>query len=263
MLRRSAFHFSIFMLLIFIATSCIDTKKTTYFNDINEVIANSSYSDTVVHIIEPNDILSIRITSLSEEASRPFNISNTGISTPSSTGAKNDGSGYLVNPQGYIQMPVLGQVKAAGFTRDQLRENITKLLLQTQLLKEPIVDIRQLNYEVTVIGEVGKPSVITIPNEKISLIKALGAAGDITIFGRRDNVMLIREVNGKKMVKRIDLNSSKFLQSEYYYLQPNDVVYVEATKNKEASISRNRIILPSVLSGLSVIIILVDRITRK
>lgn len=251
------------MLQIILATSCIDTKKTTYFNDINEIVSNSSFTDTVQHIIEPNDVLSIRVTSLSEEASKPFNVISNGISTPSALGARNDGGGYLVNSQGYIQMPVLGQVKAAGYSRDQLRENIIKLLLQTQLLKEPIVDIRQLNYEVTVIGEVGKPSVIAVPNEKISLIKAIGAAGDMTIFGRRDNVMLIREINGKKIVKRIDLNSSKFLQSEYYYLQPNDVVYVEATKNKEASVSRNRIILPSVLSGLSVLVILIDRLTRK
>lgn len=263
MFRRSVFHFSIIALLAAFASSCIDTKKTTYFNDLNETVVASSYTDTIQHIIESNDILGIKVSSLSEEASKPFNNTYVTGGTTSVTGTRNEGAGYLVNPQGYIQMPILGQVKAAGYTRDQLRDHITKLILQTQLLKEPIVEVRHLNYEVTILGEVGRPTVITVPNEKISLIKALGAAGDITIFGRRDNVMLLREINGKKIVKRINLNSSSFLNSEYYYLQPNDVVYVEATKNKEASVSRNRIILPSVLSGLSVMVILIDRITRN
>lgn len=263
MFRRSVLNLSIVIFLIVLGTSCIDSKKSTYFNDLNETIIPSSYSDTVQHIIESNDILNIKISSLSEEASKPFNSFVGGGSSTSITGVRNDASGYFVNSEGYIQMPVLGAVKAAGYTKDQLKAYITKIILDKKLLVEPIVDVRHLNYEVTVIGEVARPTVITVPNEKISLIKALGAAGDITVFGRKDNVLLIREVNGKKIVKRVNLNSSNFLRSDYYYLQPNDVVYVEATKNKEANISRNRIILPSVLSGLSVLIILIDRITRN
>jgi polysaccharide export outer membrane protein len=119
-----------------------------------------------------------------------------------------------------------------------------------------------LNFEVTVIGEVGNPSVITVPNEKISLLKALGLAGDITIYGRKDNVLLIREENGKKRVKHIDLNSKSFLSSPYYYLQPNDIVYVEANKNKVASVGRMTPYLPAILSGLSVIILVVDRVIQ-
>ena len=110
----------------------------------------------------------------------------------------------------------------------------------------------------------GKPSVITIPNEQITLIKALGMAGDITIYGNRDNVLLIRESDGKKTIRRINLNDSRFLvSSPYYYLQPNDVIYVESNKDRVSSVSRNRIILPSVLSALSIFALVADRIIRK
>lgn len=263
MYRRSVLKSIAFVFSILFFTSCIDSKKTTYFNDLNDTVLKSSSYEGVEHVIQKNDILSIRVTSLSAEASAPFNATNTpAASTTTATGARNESSGYLVNPDGFIQLPMIGNIKAEGLTKSQLKESITKLLLDKKLLVDPIVDIRHLNHEVTIIGEVGRPTVITVPNEKISLLKALGVAGDITIFGRKDNVLLIREDKGKKIIKRLDLNSPKFLQSDYYYLQPNDVVYVEANKNKEASISRNRIILPTLLSSLSIMIILIDRLTR-
>ena len=134
--------------------------------------------------------------------------------------------------------------------------------MERKLLLDPIVTIHHLNYEVTVIGEVGKPTVINVPSEKISLLKALGLAGDITIYGKKNNVLLIREVNGKRKVQRIDLNDSEFLQSPFYYLQPNDVVYVEANKNKIANASTFKETLPIVLSGLSVLLIALDRIIK-
>jgi polysaccharide biosynthesis/export protein len=261
---RSVVFLLLFIQITVIGTSCYDTKKTTYFNDINETVLTSNNEDNAEHIIQKNDQLSIHITSLNEEASKIYNTTNTFISTTSTAaGTRTESSGYLVNSDGHIQMPMLGNIKAEGLTKKKLGEYIAKILTDKKLLLEPIVDIRYLNYEVTIIGEVAHPTVITVPNEKISLIKALGVAGDITAFGKKNNVMLIRESGGNKIVKRLDLNSSTFLQSPYYYLQPNDVVYVEPNKNKEASISRNRMILPSILSGISVLVIVLDRITRK
>lgn len=246
-----------------IGTSCYDTKKITYFNDINETVLLSNNEDNAAHVIQKNDQLSIHITSLNEDASKIYNTTNTFVSsTSTASGSRSESFGYLVNIDGNIQMPMLGNVKAEGLTKNQLREYITKILTDKKLLIEPLVDIRFLNYEVTVIGEVGHPTIITVPNEKISLIKALGVAGDISAYGRKDNVMLIRESEGKKIVKRINLNSGTFLQSPYYYLQPNDVVYVEANKNKQASVSKNRMLLPSILSGISVLVIILDRVTR-
>ena len=127
---------------------------------------------------------------------------------------------------------------------------------------DPIVDIRYLNFEVTVLGEVGRPTVITVPSEKISLIKALGLAGDLTIYGRRDNVLLIREENGQRITRHIDLNSSDFLSSPYYYLQPNDVIYVEPNKTKVASSSRSQQVVPIVLSSLSIIVVVITSLIK-
>jgi polysaccharide export outer membrane protein len=136
------------------------------------------------------------------------------------------------------------------------------MILSQKLLVNPIVDIRYLNYEVTVLGEVARPTVITVPNEKISLLKAIGLAGDLTIYGIRTNVLLIREENGKKITRHIDLTSSNFFNSPYYYLQPNDVVYVEPNKTKIATASRSQQFLPIIFSALSVVAIVLDRILR-
>src|SRR6185437_2264493 len=165
--------------------------------------------------LQANDIISVTISSANAEASLPFNLQSSIVnrSTTTVTGGNNQQGGYLINSDGTIDLPVLGSVKAAGFTKDQLGDNITDLILSKKLLVNPIVDIRYLNYEVTVLGEVAKPTVITVPNEKISLLKAIGLAGDLTIYGERDNVLLIREENGQKITRHINLNSSDFFNS--------------------------------------------------
>lgn len=253
---------SSFLLLqiLFYSTSCVNTKNSTYFN--NAVDTTFLQSTTAIEsLIQKNDILSISISSLNMEASAVFNTTNNFvISSANATGNNTQSSGYLVNSDGYIQLPILGNIKAEGLTKKQLKENITEVLLNKKLLVDPIVNIRHLNFEVTVIGEVTHPTVITVPNEKISLLKALGLAGDITIYGKKDNVLLIRETEGKKNVKYIDLNSKSFLNSPYYYLMPNDIVYVESNKNKAASVGRGTQLLPVLLSALSVLIITIDRI---
>jgi polysaccharide export outer membrane protein len=132
-----------------------------------------------------------------------------------------------------------------------------------KLLTDPIVSVRFLNFRVTVLGEVNDPAVIPVPNEKISLLEAIGLAGDLTIYARRDNVMVIREdENGNKEIKRIDLNSTELLSSPYYYLRSNDIVYVEPNKARVASSGRGQIWVPAVLSGLSLVAIVVDRLVK-
>ena len=188
-----------------------------------------------------------------------LNNTNNSNSVVTSSGSNQVGSGYLVNSDGNIQLPILGFIPVAGRTTKDVKESITATLLEKKLLIDPIVTIHHLNYEVTVIGEVGKPSVINVPSEKISLLKALGLAGDITVYGKKDNVLLIREINGKRRVKRLDLNSPDFLRSPYYYLQPNDVVYVEANKQKISNASGTRQTIAIVLSGLSLVLLALDR----
>lgn len=248
------------LLLIVLGTSCTSTKDFTYFNNMKDTTVSATGADFEYNL-KKNDILSIQITSLSEDASKIFNTTN---SISGTSGNMAQYSGYLINAEGNIQLPLIGNVKAAGISKKQLKENITRIILDKKLLIEPIVNIRHLNFEVTILGDVGKPSVITVPNEQITLIKALGMAGDITIYGNRYNVLLIRESDGKKTIRRIDLNDSRFLvSSPYYYLQPNDVLYIEANKDRVASVSRNKIILPSVLSALSIMALVADRIFRK
>lgn len=253
---------SIFLGMVFIFTSCVSTKPTTYFYGAQDTLFLAQ-AEEVEPRIQPNDILSISISSLNPEASAIFNAPNAAsASSTTSAGSQASTSGYLVNADGMIQLPILGNIKAAGLTKTRLKTYITNTLVEKKLLTDPIVNIRHLNFEVTVIGEVAHPTVITVPNEKISLLKALGLAGDITIYGKKDNVLLIREDDGRRQITRIDMNSKNFLTSPNYYLQPGDIVYVEANKDKVESASNKRNLLPTILSGLSVVAIVLDRVIK-
>lgn len=256
------YHIFYIFCVLFLAFSCTNTKKIVYFNNVSDATFAATTADKPM-IIKPNDILSITISSLNAEASAPFNLQNNNVSRATTvTGSNTESGGYLVNANGSVELPILGTLQAAGFTKEQLKDNITNLILSKKLLVNPIVDIRYLNYEVTVLGEVAKPTVITVPNEKISLLKALGLAGDLTIYGKRDNVLLIREENGKKITRHIDLNSSNFFNSPYYYLQPNDVIYVQPNATKVATAGRSQQFLPIIFSALSVLAIVIDRALR-
>jgi polysaccharide export outer membrane protein len=165
--------------------------------------------------------------------------------------------GYLVNTDGTINFPVLGSVKAAGLTKRQLETLLTDSLSERKLLVDPIVTARFLNFRVTVLGEVGRPTTLNVANERISILEALGLAGDLTIYARRDNVVLIREEGDKKIIKRINLNNNDILYSPYYYLKTNDIVYVEPRKEKIQSTSRTQQLLPIILSAASLVAIIV------
>ncbi len=245
-----------------LVSSCVNTKKVVYFNNVPDGTFKGTKAPRQTPI-QPNDILSITISSANAAASEPFNLQSNNVSRATTvTGSNNESGGYLVNADGTIDLPVLGAVQASGLTKEELKTKITDLILAKKLLVDPIVDIRYLNYEVTILGEVAKPTVITVPNEKISLLKALGLAGDLTIYGKRDNVLLIREENGEKITRHINLNSSDFFNSPYYYLKPNDVIYVQPNATKAATASRSTQYLPIIFSALSVIAIVLDRILR-
>jgi len=232
----------------------------TYFNGIKEgpIESNTPVPESV---IQKNDILSISVSSLSEDASKIFNSPGSGGAAINSNGA--GGEGYLVSADGFIQFPVLGNIKAEGLTKPQLKDKIANTILEKKLLVDPIVTIRFLNFRITVLGEVRNPGVLTIPNEKISLLEAIGLAGDMTLYSKRDNVMLIREENQQKIVKRINLNSIEIFTSPYYYLKSNDIVYVEPNKAKVATTNRSNQWLPIFFSGLSLAALLADRIINK
>ena len=236
--------------------SCVDTRKATSFNGLqdSEVAAINPNADLP---IQKGDLLTVTITSLNPEASKIFNPLSVSVE-----GSSPVVSGYLVNTNGVIQLPILGVIKAEGVSKDALENEIRQELVKRKRLVDPLVAVRHLNYRVAVLGEVGRPGVVSVPSGRISLLEALGMAGDMTIFAKRDNVLLIREQDGKKIVKRLDLTDKDFLTSPYYYLRTNDVVYVEPNKAKVASASRGQVLLPAVLGGLSFLAIVADRIFR-
>jgi polysaccharide export outer membrane protein len=215
------------------------------------------------YVFQQNDVISITVSSLDPEASDVFNRPNqTQVRSSTPTGDELQPAGYLVNRNGFINFLMIGNIKAEGLTKEQLQTNIRTAIIERKLLLDPVVEVRLLNYKVTVLGEVSRPTVITVPNEKLTLLEALGIAGDLTIFAKRNNVLVIRSENGRKIGNRIDLNSTELFRSPYYYLKPNDVVYVEPNKARVMSGSRLNQFLPAIVSGLSVLVVVIDRLTR-
>ncbi|MBJ6118235.1 polysaccharide biosynthesis/export family protein [Pontibacter sp. BT310] len=261
-MRLHLYFYIFFFGCLLFQTSCASRQNATYFNNTTK----SEYTQqeqNLEPIIQKNDLLSISVYSLNPEATEIFNESNANIGR-SSTATSNisQSVGYLVDQEGNIQFPLLGRVKAAGLSKKELRDHIRTELLRRKLLIEPSVDIRYLNYKVSVLGEVARPSVLTIPNEKITLLEALGLAGDLTIYANRENLLLIREEEGKKKLTRINLTTDELFTSPNYYLKSNDIIYVEPNKTKIQSVSPARQWLPVVFSGLSIVVIAIDRLTR-
>jgi len=235
--------------LLFCA-SCSTTNKIAYFQNAQD----TSYKKTLTVVDAPfqkNDILTITISSANAQASADFNKGDIAAN-----------KGYLINNDGNVELPMLGDVKAEGLTKKQLKDNITKLILQKKLLVDPLVEIRYLNFEITVLGEVGRPGVINVPSEQITLVKALSIAGDLTIYGKRDNVLLIREEGGVRKTRHIDLTSSDFLNSDFYYLKPNDLVYVEPNKTKIAVSGRSQTTIPLIFSSLTMLFFVFDKVIK-
>ena len=249
-----------FLSIVAALCSCTSTRKSVYFTGIEDsdlTITAKEYEP----IIKPNDILSIMVSSLNAEASEVFNkpvVRESGY--VSNTATTTQANGYLVTQEGFIQFPILGNIQVVGLTKKQIKDQLTKQLVDKKLLVDPVVDVRYLNFRVAVMGEVGRPSVVTVPSEKISLLEALALAGDLTIYARRDNVMVIREENGKRQIRRIDLTSSELLTSPYYYLKSNDIVYAEANKARVASTNRAIQWLPVIFAALTFAIIAIDRV---
>jgi polysaccharide export outer membrane protein len=262
---KSKLLFVFFLLLACgLMDSCVDTRKTTYFNGVSNGTLSTN-TPIPISVIQRNDLLSITISSLNPEASAFFNTLTNSPGTSANPSQPVPMPGYLVSPEGTIQFPILGTIKVQGLTTNQLKETIRSQLVDKKLLTDPIVTVRFLDFKVTVLGEVSKPTVITVPDEKISLLEAIGLAGDLTIYARRDNVLVIREGkdDGSKVLKRINLNSPELLSSDYYYLKSNDIVYVEPNKAKISSAGRGKEWIPIILSGLSLGIIVVETINNN
>jgi polysaccharide export outer membrane protein len=251
-----------FVIILVLLISCVNKKQIVYFQKTSVQPDTIVIANAYVPKIQPGDILSIDVTSLNSMASSFFNpnVSNSSnvdnSLSPLSPGISNTqitANGYLVDSIGTIDFPLIGTVKIGGLTTTAAKELI-KTHLKTYL-KEPTVNVRFLNYKVSVIGEVTKPSVYLIQNERITLPEVISMAGDLTIFGKRTNILVVREINGKKEFGHVDLTSRSIYVSPYYYLHNNDVVYVEPTSAKIQQSDPLYKNLPIILSVFSVIIL--------
>ncbi len=229
-MKKNVISFSIFALMILMLASCASSKKVAYFQNAVDGVVKQSEGLYDAKIM-PKDILTITVSTTNPEAATPFNL--TISNTLNATGQMYSGSGvlqtYLVDNNGEIEYPVIGKIKVAGLTKNECQE-LVKSKIKAFLAEDedPIVTVRMSSYRVTIIGEVRSPGVIPVGTEKMSILEALASAGDLTIYGKRDNVMLIREeANGQKTVHRLNLNDANIISSPYYYLQQNDIVYVE------------------------------------
>lgn len=215
--------------------SCASSKKVAYFQNIDTLNLSASRGLYDAKIM-PKDMLTITVITTNPDASVPFNLSvnNTvGTGGQLSTGGGML-QGYLVDNEGFINFPIVGKIHVEGLTKTQC-ENLIKSKVKPYLnaQENPIVTVRMSSYRVTVIGEVGNPQVVPVTTEKMSIVEALATAGDLSIYGRRDNVLLIREDStGEKHAHRLDLNDANIINSPYYYLQQNDIVYVQPNSIK-------------------------------
>ncbi len=226
---------SLIIVFVFSISSCANSKKLSIFsglqNDSSSIIQKNKNDNT----IKSGDILQITVFCLDEETKRILN----NLTTATVAGGSSNSPGYLVNDSGFIKFPMLGYVKCSGLLKEQLEEQIKTTLLANKFVLDPIVTVRIANFKITILGEVNRPGVINIPNEKINIIEAIGLAGDLTIFAKSDNILLIREVNGKRIYKRFSLNDPDLFAKEFYNLQNQDVIYIEPTKKKAASLDRS------------------------
>ena len=221
----------VFLCLIAFLASCSAPKEVLYLQDIASIKEENIDKNYEV-IIHKDDLLAILVNSKDPELALPFNMPVVTYQIGAQTTAQQRLLGYLVDQNGDIDFPILGKIHVEGLTRMQVTELIKQKLMSEDLIKDPIVTVQFLNFKVSVMGEVTRLGTFDISGDRITLLEALSMAGDLTIYGRRDRVAVIREKDGKRRILYHDLRSSDIFQSPCYYLQQNDIVYVEPNKAK-------------------------------
>ncbi|UPS90981.1 polysaccharide biosynthesis/export family protein [Bizionia sp. M204] len=241
------------LLLIVVVSSCVTSKEVIYFQ--NEPV--SEYNDIPMNsdiVYKPNDLIFISVGG-DADAVAPFNLPAVSYSV-SSVNANADLKmpTYLIDKNGNIEYPVLGTIKLGGLSREDATSFLKNKI--SAYVKDPIINIRLINFTITVLGEVRNPGTFTVEDERISLIEALGLAGDLTIYGKRENVFLIRERDGKKVFTKFDLTKISTITSPNYYLEQNDVLVIEpnSAKIRSASYNQNNGVIISAVGTLATIL---------
>ncbi|WP_292901488.1 polysaccharide biosynthesis/export family protein [Nonlabens sp.] len=245
---------------IALISSCVSKKRLLYLQDIDTSLTDNELN--YQSIIKKDDILRISVTSENMELVQPFNqlIGITNQSSLNGIGQQGQLFGYLVDNHGTLVFPLLGTIEAAGKTREEMT-----VFLQSKIregfVKDAVVDVRIVNFKVTVLGEVNRPGTFNLDYNRITLLQVLGQAGDLTIYGNRKNITILRDVDGVQTSHRVDLTTSDFIDSDFYYLQQNDVVVVEPNyaQVQAAGFNRNASLYVSIASILLSLIVIISR----
>jgi polysaccharide export outer membrane protein len=251
------------LILVFLSGllfSCASRKDVVYYQDIDSMAGQQNSASYEIRI-QPDDLLSIIVSAEDPEIAAPFNLSVASVATP---GRQDLARGqetmqlYLVDASGSIDFPVLGKLKVGGLARSAVVQLFKEKI--GIYIKNPIINFRITNFKVAVQGEVSQPGTYTVNSERVTLIEALTMAKDLTIYGKRDNILIIREIDGVKSYNRVDITKADFINSPFYYLAQNDVIYVEPNKNRinASAVGANTgvfISISSILIGLISLII--------
>lgn len=238
------FSFLYLIVCVLFLSACGSYQKVPYFQDLNRSkIVNQEISNYSALTIQSADILKIGVSSLNPQA------------WPDSSQHE---LGYLVDQKGEVRIPLIGNMKVAGLSTSEASEQIQKKLLT--YLKEPTVNVRLANFKIAVLGDVGKPDVYKVQSERITITEALSMAGDLNITAKRNNVLLVREIDGKREFITLNMNKAEIFTSPYYYLKNNDVVYIEPDKTKYAAVDRGYRTASLALSAASIIAIILTSI---
>lgn len=246
----------LFVLFLF---SCKSREEVVYYQNIDALTTTEKANSYEIKI-QPDDLLMIIVSADDPETAIPFNLSTINIPT---AGAANVAQGqltiqtYLVDATGKIDFPILGKLSVGGLSRTEIMQLLESKI--SKYIKNPIINIRVMNFKVSVQGEVTLPGTYPVSSDRITLIEAISMAKDLTIYGKRDNILIIREVNGVKSYNRVDITKADFIHSPFYYLAQNDVVYVEPNKARinGAAVGANTGVIISITSLLITVITLI------
>lgn len=242
------------LLLPILLFSCASRKDIVYLQDIDKT---KSYDNATTYepILQPDDLLAIIVSTDSKEVAAPFNLPEIQSADSDYRGLKT----YLIDNAGYIDFPIIGKIKLGGLTRTEANNKMVAAV--SEYIQKPIVSLRIVNYKISVLGEVNKPGSYNVVGERMTILEGIGLGGDLTIYGKRDNILVIREKDGKKTYNRIDLTDPNLLNSPFYYLSQNDVIYVEPNKTKVNSsvIGPDIYVLFSTLSLLITVVVILTR----
>lgn len=236
------------LVLVILSTSCLTNNKIASFQHIQKDSDEKLKYSNDIYLFESTDLLQILLSNLDEKDQVQINTHNT------------NGT-YKIDNQGMIDFPLVGKIKVVGISKDILKLKIEELLIENKIAKKPLATIKILNFHVTILGEVNKPGLINLTDEQITLPEILGLSGDFTVFAKRNNILLIREQNGKRTFKRFSINNSVTFDPYFYNLRNRDIIYVEPNGIKAFNASQSRSIL-GFTTGVLTLVILIMTYTR-